>query len=363
MSSSMRYGNESTSSTAQLLEVDCAYSTDGFFMAIVRLTGGTVITLMGIILNIFNIIILRKQPVISISIQLIIYLAYTDIVFLICRGIREPLRYWVGWAVEGDFIFRQKVRLYPQYRHIPEIHYVQPDIYLSINFLRYATHVSRNWLTVLISVERFLSLAFPFYARAKITKRRVLCAHILTSMIISSVYLPHIYGLAHYTDVTGYDTCNGRPVRGMLHTFNIWDRWLSISYTYLNPAIKEVLPFTIIAILNIYIVGKVRRISRNQKKMTAKENEFVDSMKAVRLTVAISVVFLVFELPSSFQSYQKFIGLFVDIPKIRYHGPTKNVQRFFAELFPIADSSANFVIYCLVNKQFRQTAKKLLNRR
>ncbi|XP_074645931.1 uncharacterized protein LOC141902189 [Tubulanus polymorphus] len=149
----------------------------------------------------------------------------------------------------------------------------------------------------------------------------------------------------------------------MVHTFNIWDKWLSVSYTYLNPVIKEVLPFTIIVVLNIYIVGKVRQISQNQKKIAANENEFVNSMKAIRLTVAVSVIFLVFELPSSFQSYQKFIGLFVDLPKVRYHGATKNVQIFFAELFPIADSSANFVIYCLVHDRFRQTAKALMKRR
>ncbi|XP_074655623.1 uncharacterized protein LOC141909136 [Tubulanus polymorphus] len=359
--------NESTSSaaqtTVQLLAVDCSYSTDGFFMAIIRLTGGTLITLMGIIFNIFSIIVLRRQPVISVSTQLLIYLAYTDIAFLLCRGIREPLRYWVGWAVEGDFIFRQKVHPYPRFRHIPEILYVQPDIYLSIDFLRYATHVSRNWLTVLISVERAVSLAFPFFARAKITKRRVLYAHILTSMIVSSVYLPHIYGLCHYADFVGYDMCTGRPVRGILHTFNFWDRWRSVSRTYLSPAIKEVLPFTIIVILNVYIVAKVRQISRNQKKMTAKESELVDSMKAIRLTVAVSVIFLVFELPSSFQSYQKFIRLFVDIQGVSFHGTSKNVQRFFAELFPIADSSANFVIYCFVHDRFRHTAKQLLSRR
>ncbi|XP_074657397.1 uncharacterized protein LOC141910605 [Tubulanus polymorphus] len=329
-------------------------------MAVVKLAGGTSITLIGIVLNIFNIIILRNQPLISVSIQLLIYLAYTDIAFLISRGIREPLRYWVGWVIEGDFVFRQKVRLYPRYRDYPEeIIYLRPDIYLSIDFLRYATHVSRNWLTVLISVERFLSLAFPFYARTKITKLRILYANIVTSVITSCVYLPHVYGLAHYTDVTGYDVCTGRPVRGLLHTFNVWDRWKSVTSIYLSPAIKEVLPFTILIVLNIYIVGKVRQISRNRKKLMS-NSEFVDSVKAVRLTVAVSVIFLVFEFPSSFQSYQKFLGLFVDLPKIRHYGATKNAQRFFAELFPISDSSANFFIYCLVHDRFRRTAMTLI---
>ncbi|XP_074658342.1 uncharacterized protein LOC141911253 [Tubulanus polymorphus] len=200
-----------------------------------------------------------------------------------------------------------------------------------------------SWLVTLISIERFIVVCFPMSASRS----------------------PLIIGTT--VGIWFYDECNKVVIKSIRGASDPIRRYfLTEIFTWIDhfasPLYKEILPALLLIIFNSHLIWTLRKISSRRKEMTHEGEQRLD-VKAIRIAVAIVILFIVCEIPASFRSYNDFIGRFFKMPPIKYSTTIYMLQVLFTDLLPTLNSSVNFFIYYLANDNFRETAIKLLRRR
>lgn len=203
-----------------------------------------------------------------------------------------------------------------------------------------------------ISVERFITIKWPLEYKNIITKSRVIV--VITNIWIASL----VFSLFPYFGIVH-------------HTFNadILDCELSLEekpkLAVLLAVFFFLLPFTIISITYFYIFKEVHRQTRKisiiqtQKELTRRKSfgtklriNYIlkTQLKAVRVIVVVVGVFFVFWLP---------YFLFTCYRAYKPHDISGTLQRMsFATAY--TNSSCNWIIYSVMNRQIRDAFKKIL---
>ncbi|XP_074660430.1 FMRFamide receptor-like [Tubulanus polymorphus] len=346
--------NYSATTTVAETTPDCnrPYVFKNVLLVSVKLAGTLPISIVGIILNTFSIFIIRRQSSDHISLYLLRCLALADILFLIFNTIQEPLRFVVSWFTQGTHMF-----------WIPYLSWgVRPWIYKTAWIPRYSAQVTRNWITVLLVLERCVSLTFPFFARSHITKYRI---QIIVCCMLAGfglLYSPFVIGTS--INISFFDACNNvhitgiGPAKGKRSGFFRAFIWINRSIATL---IKELLPAILLMIFNCYLIWILRKLTAKRKEMTGERNISRLDVKAIKIAIAIVVLFVVCEIPPSYRSIYEFLARFINLPKIQPYGDAVYItQMMFDNLLPTLNSSVNFFIYYVANDHFRATAKELI---
>ena len=195
------------------------------------------------------------------------------------------------------------------------------------------SHISTSTLT-LTSVERFISIYFPFKAKdicsLKITKRVIVAL-----VIIFLVFETQVFFIIDDIEGTNGTIVDCGPTGSTKSTFEVYKHLDSILYSYF--------PFAVMSICNVAIIIKLL-----MAKHKSKPDSTALSKGAKRITimlVSVSVLFIICTLP-----YAVLYQVNLDVSTYSYT---------LIILLMYTNHSVNIIVYYVTNSQFRRELRKM----
>jgi hypothetical protein len=301
--------------------------------------GITPVAVLGAILNIINLIVLRMHKTSLTSVFLLRILAGCDLFFLVTSLVFFTLRHAVVYITNRKVIFGRRDTFIGV-----EIFYATIPIY-------FCSLQARNWLVVLLTVERFLNIVFPLWAKTTCSIRNF--TKIIMFVFVSSLacHLPRFWSQYLIKEI---NPCTG------LTEFSIKARQWETTYDQYVYIIALVLvPLFLIYILNTFLIIALRRAMVRRSKMAADGQQKDQGQNQATMTVvSVVILFTICETPASMD---RLAGLAGFSQSFAPDGLFRNYMRKVGLLLIVFDSSVNFVAYCASNRTFRRNLVTLFS--
>ena len=208
------------------------------------------------------------------------------------------------------------------------------------NFLLYVCGVVSSWVTVLISLDRFIAIYFPLKAHIYCTKKRS-CLIVLALFIISCSWLVPMLFISKITLTDQGLSCTV-----------IWNGPLQMLFLTILLMFYSIVPALCIVLLNILIIRKLK-VQRAFRVRSQMQHNNSNNTSQVIIMVLICFVFVATSFPSSIVVFAYF--------STSLYGYLFSVQLFyFANLLDIINHSVNFFLYCLTGSFFRNALFQLV---
>lgn len=282
-----------------------------------------IIALVGIIGNTLTILVLWRREMKSTTIYFLRTLVVTDM-GIICGG------------VMGLSIIAVTQRDPDMWRFNDVVY---PHIYTPINYLVMTLQMINVWVTVAVTVERYIAICHPFRSVRLLKKRNAFI--MIGSICVTSVLynIPRCLAYTVHSEPCPHGTCYSVISSDFGKTIFFTD-WFSI---WLYLCIIYIIPFVILSVLNSLLIIELMRMRR--RRLVTNERENSETNMSVVL-VLIVVVFIICQTPglvSQFQFFDPMVLLkFTCISNTLF----------------ILNSSVNFLIYTAVGKKFRKVLLK-----
>ncbi|XP_068629939.1 G-protein coupled receptor dmsr-1-like [Battus philenor] len=249
-------------------------------------------------------------------------------------------------------------------------------------------HTISIWLTITLAVWRFIAIKFPQKNRILCNKRNTNIAIALAYVICPIMCLPIYFAMNIQEIPDTHSKENNRTYdikESSMNTSHSYDPKYAISMTnnenlltaifWIYSVFLKLIPCVVLSILSVCLIIKMKSSDRRRQKLLKKsalstsEGEKTrlndDSSGAkkgsnvggrtdrtTRMLVALLGLFLATELP------QALFGLLTAI------APHLFQQCYYAfgevmDLMALVGSAVNFVLYCSMSRQFRNTFRRL----
>jgi hypothetical protein len=299
----------------------------------------TPVVVIGMVLNILNLIVMRNmQNVAKTSIFLLRVLAVCDLVFLTICFVYFFIRHMIVYFTNRIELFAR-----PDNRIGSLLSFATTPLY-------YASLMTRNWLIVLITAERFVNIVFPLWARRNCDQGNLI--KIAVTIVCFSVvcYGPQYWyrfisiGNNPCTDLTEF-------VVEFLPIASLMDMITYMIGLYFTPVV-------LIYTMNIVLIISVRKSTQERLKMTVSLNRPEKSQTQATVTIiALVCLFTICETLPVFDRLMSISGVRFADDSLFY-----NYGRKVGLVLIVCDSALNFVAYCISNRIFRENLNNLCNR-
>ena len=216
---------------------------------------------------------------------------------------------------------------------------VYPHIFTATNYMVMTLQMINVWVTVAVTVERYIAICHPFRS-VRLLKKRNAYIIIASVIIVSFLYnAPRCFAYEISSAPCVYGTCYSvissefGKTGFFTDTYSIW-LYLFLIYIF---------PFMILSVLNTLLIIELMNMRR--RRLITNERESSETNMSVVL-VLIVVVFIICQTPGLVSQFQFF--------------DTLTLLKFMCisnTLF-ILNSSVNFLIYTAVGKKFRKVLLK-----
>ena len=210
--------------------------------------------------------------------------------------------------------------------------------------------MSTSWLVLLISVERFIAVVYPFKAVKWIVKSRVLLA-ISTIYVILGIY--NSYWSSVTDRIVGpYCLPNTRPAEALQ---------LSYILILLGNIVYSPVPCVILFITTSIIVHALRRSHAKRKHLTSEQAQQQDNTSRITgMLLGVCIAFLILVTPITIGH---LLSIFAGINILFSTDPSVTIYRELAQLMEQTNHSINFFLYVVSSSEFRRVLWDLLRGR
>ena len=215
------------------------------------------------------------------------------------------------------------------------------------NFLLHGCSLVSSWVTMLISLERFIAIYYPF-------KVHIFCTKIRMNGTTMALTIMAFLGSVPYFYISSV-TCSDHGPECQILLKNA----LVMTHTCIFYTLYSIVPFLIIAVFNMLIIRKIKTQKafrlRSQLQQCNQESCGNDNSLIV-IMVSICLVFVATTLPASITVIVKYSLCFFEVEKCTL---VRGWIFHFAYLFEDINHSVNFCLYCLTGSVFRHALLKL----
>ena len=208
-----------------------------------------------------------------------------------------------------------------------------------------------TWVTVLITIHRFIAIISPHkasiyctYSKAKI--------HLIALFLIVTIYaLPTFWELEIIRLINPYNETIYVPSYSEL-SLNYWYQFLY--KTTLYYLFMYIIPWIFLAIMTIFLVKAVKQAQHFRSEMG---NNPTQPDNTEDVTISLTAVVATSLLCRPWEPIRRIIDVILEEPAKCGH-----YYFYFEEIppfFTVLNSSVNFVFYCLFLKRFSETLKSL----
>ncbi|KAJ8318186.1 hypothetical protein KUTeg_003277 [Tegillarca granosa] len=323
----MTYGGEFLQDNGNGTELWEAFQLQYIFQGILL----PIISLFGVIGNILTMVVLWRREMQSTTILFLRALVITDtgIIIVACVAI-SPFTI---------ALFHPEMSLFKDV--------IYPNIYTAVNYTVMTIQLCNVWITVFVSVERYIAICHPFMATRICTKRKTWVSLIVISIIAV------IYNIPRALATRAKTPCLENQEEGVCFVlvntaFGESFMYVTVYMVWMYAIIIYIIPLTLLSVLNILIIKELMRMRERRAGTNIQE----DSEANLSLVlVLIVVVFILCQTPGLFA---QFDFLFNGIVMLKWLAVSNT-------LF-VTNSSVNFLIYTAVGRKFRKTLLKVFRR-
>lgn len=218
-------------------------------------------------------------------------------------------------------------------------------------------HSISIWLTVSLAVFRYVFIRYPRRGaklcsiyRAKLTVF-IVCAVVTLVCIPNSVSYRFATTTVNNNQTTWYiDVREDTPGYQFLKTFNLW----------IQATLVKLLPCLLLAVLSILLIQQMKDAEYRRKKLMNKSNSKVEddsrrhrkTNRTTRMLVVVVVLFVITETP---QGILQLVGGIIPTFFTNVYAPLGDLM----DTLTLFNNGINFVLYCTMSKQFRDTFIKI----
>ncbi|XP_064639480.1 growth hormone secretagogue receptor type 1-like [Lineus longissimus] len=279
----------------------------------------------GTLFNILNIIVLSTGRFGNVSTRILLtVLALTDTVVLYAALMRS----WIDtvWWIDLRMLTHASCPI--------------------LTFISYCSYHFSSWNLVLVTLERFVSVCFPFRARKICTKKWTIVALITLACLISLVNCHFLV----FQKIEDNIACT--PPRGTYFIF------ITKYFYWADLAMRSGLPFVVIILCNICIIYTVSRSLSRRNPASAGESATNQGSKLNSMTsmlLVVSFTFITLTLP-----VMAFFLYISSAPNSTYSDIARNYFLYaVTHLLYYLNSTVNFILYCLSGSKFRAAVLNL----
>ena len=266
------------------------------------------VSFLGLLGNFFNIIVLCQPKMRKNNFyNLLLFLAFFDILFILSYGISVAYK---------------SMACYPFNKLVGPIAYPLINIGL----------VGSIYMTLAISAERYIGICHP----SVILKRRV-WTFVLPVLFVTFAYASPKFFERYFYFENGTLVAKARAFRSnetYQHVYHLWTATIVVS----------VIPFISLLFMNGSIIAHINKTSEKVKNLGRSHQR--KGMNSTKILFWIVLMFLTFHIPR------------VIYKCLFYLGPENRSTWYWVEPYSrlslICNSSLNFVVYCMVGKNFRR---------
>ncbi|XP_037085514.1 probable G-protein coupled receptor 139 [Pollicipes pollicipes] len=300
-----------------------------------------VVCVFGSVANLINIVVLTRKDMLSSTNIILTGLAVADMAVML-----EYIPFAFQHYIEGTDQFSY-----------PAIAYVLFHAHFAQVF-----HTVSIFMTVMLAVWRFLSIVHPALAVHCCTMKRSIIFIVAAYLVSPIICIPSYFTFAVHSRPAGGGTILysidisdvGRRHHGLLNRANFW------LYSVLIK-LAPCLALTYFSIRLIRVLLETKR--RKQRLMTgcrvlSADHHLVQGTRqtdrTTRVLVAVLLLFLLTEFP------QGILALLSGILQDRFFRTCYLHVGELLDILALTNSAVNFLLYCLMSKQFRDAFRSLL---
>lgn len=227
------------------------------------------------------------------------------------------------------------------------------DAYIFLGLVNVCT-TSSVWITVQLTVERFLFVRHPLWAKDTCDRASA------KVKVLMTVAAAAIFNIPRFLVFKPKMLSNGLWILDSTE-FRRGTAFFVINWVY--SVCIHFLPLVVLSCANIYLVYAVHQAGQQRQKLHIRNNrEAAWQREQRRLTITlISIVFLfiVCIIPSAFSDFPIAFALFGgDKTEIQFKSSSFYLSlQYIANFLVWLELSLNFVLYCAFNEKFRRVMK------
>lgn len=273
----------------------------------------------GILLNIFNLVVLSTKRFPESSYSYLAALAVADLLSLCFFAVNGIGR--------GNYPDDYAWRVFEVYVYFP---------------LGHSTTTASVLLTVTVTVERYAFIYHPMKSKAwcnQVTARRVVAAVAALSFLVN---IPRFFVMTADGDGHLKFTDFSRS------TFYVYLSWVYFSLLSLAPSLSLIF-------FNALLIIGIRKTGQKRKSLFANRTGNDRSQEEATLTRTLIIVVCVFiagELPSSFTSRSLIVALICGGDQSLLKTTGYRIAVLVSTILVVMQHSLNFVVYCVFNRRF-----------
>ena len=206
-----------------------------------------------------------------------------------------------------------------------------------------------SWVTVFISIERYIAVFYPFKVHIYCTKKRMLLAVFVLTILACISAIPVFYTCSVIT-IDHRTKCLYNRNSSLSDVYSLF--LLSICYT--------VLPLVFITVLNVLLIRQIqaqKSFKAKSQVQNLKPASFANNSSLIAIMVSVCVVFAVASLPATILDIVNWLRTF---NKASHNISFEGWLYIFTFTLDNINHSINFFLYCLTGSVFRSALFKLL---
>lgn len=298
-----------------------------------------IVCVFGIVANTANVVVLNKKHMRTSTNVILMWLAVADLCTMM-EYVPFALKFYV---FKDPGIENLHVRSYSWMCYL----------LFHANF-SITMHSVSIWLTIMLAMFRFLYIFFP-------GKGSIYCSIKHAKVVIVTVYISAVVVcipnyISNYWKVV-YQTIGNEP-NVTLYTFaqrkeSVFKSIFDLSY-WLQSILIKLVPCFLLTVLTILLISALRRAHRHhvQLKSQGMRKADVDShhehIRTTAMLLAVVILFLITELP---QGILTLLMIFMENLHTEVYNPLGDIL----DIAALMNNAINFVLYCTMSKQFRDT--------
>lgn len=292
-----------------------------------------VVCIFGVISNILNIIVLTRKHMISPTNCILTALATADMLTMLTY-----LIYAIYFYIATEPLFT--------YPHTKQWMY----FILVHNLFIITCHNMAMWLTVTLAVFRYIFVCHHVVANQLCSLERAIVAIIIVMIATIVACVPNyfLYKIYPITNTTYWI--------GMSDIAESYEVFQVITFWIYGVVIK-VAPCILLTILSTMIILAMHQATQRRQRLLQQtkrghEHESAEHNRTTMMLVAVVLCFVITEFP------QGILAMISGLNDNFFKNVYSNLGDIM-DLLVLLNSAINFILYCIMSQQFRETFKSL----
>ncbi|XP_005091705.1 FMRFamide receptor-like [Aplysia californica] len=205
---------------------------------------------------------------------------------------------------------------------------------------------------IVIAVERFVAVIFPFKAKILFSRRRVMIMLLSLYVVMAATATPYLgYSGVVWSFNPAFNTTVS-SVQFARYYLEMYEGLTNFNILVMG-ILRGPVSFTAVIACCAVIVHRLRQVSKQRETMSSSSSQQQVNVKVTRMLLALCAVYVITNLATV------SLAVYTFVTSSNLLGPTLYFMVNMEEMLFALNSSANFFIYIFMSSKFYKTCRSL----